>query len=42
MPLALVPLCEADNKYILPLTEGESRRRRQGVAPADFLEAKPA
>ena len=43
MPLALVPLREGDIKSIrikqriLPLTEGESRRRRQGVGHADFL-----
>ena len=48
MPLALVPLREGDIKSIrirqriLPLTEGESRRRRQGVGHADFLCKAPS
>ena len=46
MPLALVPLREGDIKSIrikqriLPLTEGESRRRRQGAVIPTFC-AKP-
>ncbi len=35
-PSAAVPLCKGDNQTILPLTEGESRRRRQGVAHTCF------
>jgi hypothetical protein len=35
-PTAAVPLCKGDNKLILPLEKGESRRRR-GVAHTESL-----